>query len=90
MGKGLPWYRLADRTTPDFSVFETNQNTPERILRFLVALVLLPAPLLAGVSAYTVIAAVVGAILAFNAVTGTCLTYRMFGVSTCRLPESDA
>lgn len=71
-------------------MFETNQNTPERILRLLVALVLLPAPLLVGISAYSVVAAVVGGILAFNAISGTCLTYRMFGVSTCRLPESDA
>ena len=71
-------------------MFETNQNTPERILRLLVALVLLPAPLLAGVSTYTMVAAVVGGILAFNAISGACMTYRMFGVSTCRLPDQEA
>ena len=70
-------------------MFDTNQNKPERVLRFLVALVLLPAPLLAGVSAYTVTAAVVGAILAFNALSGTCMTYKAFGVNTCRLPEDN-
>ena len=70
-------------------MFDTNQNKPERVLRFLVALVLLPAPLLAGVSAYTVTAAVVGAILVFNALSGTCMTYKAFGVNTCRLPEDN-
>ena len=70
-------------------MFDTNQNKPERVLRFLVALVLLPAPVLAGVSAYTIAAAVVGGVLAFNALSGTCLTYKAFGVNTCRLPETD-
>ncbi len=70
-------------------MFETNQNRPERILRLLVSLVLLPAPLLAGVSAYTLLAAGVGGVLFFNAVSGACLTYRMFGIDTCRLPEGD-
>ncbi|HCH66114.1 MAG TPA: hypothetical protein DFR83_25150 [Deltaproteobacteria bacterium] len=69
-------------------MFETNQNKPERVLRFLVALVLLPAPVLAGVSAYTIGAAVVGGILAFNALSGTCMTYKAFGVNTCTLPDS--
>ena len=70
-------------------MFETNQNKPERILRFLIAVVLLPAPFVVGQSAYTVAVAVVGAILLFNALTGTCMTYKMFGVNTCKLPASD-
>ncbi len=70
-------------------MLETNQNKPERVLRFLVALLLLPAPLLAGVSSYTLLAAAVGGILLFNAVSGACLTYKMFGVNTCRLPDGD-
>ena len=70
-------------------MFETNQNRPERILRLLVALVLLPAPVLAGVSSYTILAAVVGGILAFNALTGTCMTYKLLGVNTCSLPDAE-
>ena len=70
-------------------MFETNQNTPERILRLLVAFVLLPAPFVAEQNTYTLIAAGVGAILLFNAVTGTCMTYKMFGVNTCRLPTDE-
>ena len=70
-------------------MFETNQNKPERILRLLVALVLLPAPILLEQTAYTVVAAAVGGILMFNAVSGTCFTYKLFGVNTCSLPKSD-
>jgi hypothetical protein len=71
-------------------MFETNQNKPERILRLLMALVLLPAPLLMGVTTYTIIAGGVGAILLFNAASGACMTYKMFGVNTCKLPEKQA
>ena len=71
-------------------MFETNQNKPERVLRFLVALVLLPAPFILEQSAYTLIAGAVGAILMFNALSGVCMTYKVFGVNTCSLPNHDA
>ena len=70
-------------------MFETNQNKPERFLRFLVAIVLLPAPFLVGQSPYTIGVAAVGGILLFNALSGTCMTYKAFGVNTCELPKSD-
>ena len=70
-------------------MFKTNQNTPERILRFLIAMVLLPAPLVLEQNAYTMLAASVGGVLMFNALSGTCYTYRMFGVNTCALPKED-
>ena len=68
-------------------MFETNQNKPERILRMIVALILLPAPFVAQTSAYTLLIAGVGGVLAFNALTGTCFTYKILGVNTCRLPQ---
>ncbi len=71
-------------------MFETNQNKPERILRFLLAMVLLPAPLIVGQTAYGIFAGVVGAILLFNAVSGACMTYKAFGINTCKLPASDS
>ena len=71
-------------------MFETNQNKPERILRFLLAMVLLPAPLFVGQTAYGILAGVVGAILLFNAVSGACMTYKAFGINTCELPPSDS
>lgn len=70
-------------------MFETNQNTPERILRILIALLLLPAPFVLEQNTYTLIVAGVGGILLFNGLTGTCMTYKMFGVNTCSLPEND-
>ena len=71
-------------------MFETNQNKPERILRFLLAMVLLPAPFIVGQTAYGVIAGVVGAVLLFNAISGACMTYKAFGVNTCELPQSES
>ena len=70
-------------------MFETNQNKPERILRLLISLVLLPAPFVMTQNAYTLTAAAVGGILLFNALSGTCMTYKLFGVNTCAVPRSD-
>ena len=67
----------------------TNQNKPERILRFLIALVLLPAPFLLEQNGYTIALGAVGGILLFNALSGACMTYKMFGVNTCALPKAD-
>ena len=71
-------------------MFETNQNKPERVLRFLLALVLLPAPFIVGQTTYGIIAGVVGGILLFNALSGACMTYKAFGVNTCDIPPSDS
>ena len=70
-------------------MFETNQNKAERILRILVALVLLPAPLFLDQSVYTYLLTALGFVLLFNGVSGTCMTYKAFGVNTCSLPNSD-
>ena len=68
-------------------MFETNQNKSERILRILISLFLLPAPFLVDANAYTYALAVLGGILLFNGVSGTCMTYKMFGINTCALPK---
>ena len=73
---------------PEATMFETNQNKPERILRFLIAVLLLPAPFLIGQTVYTLAMAGVGSILLFNALSGACMTYKAFGVNTCSLPET--
>ena len=69
------------------NMFETNQNKPERVLRFLITVLLLPAPFVLEQNVYTIIVAAVGGILLFNAVSGTCMTYKMFGVNTCKIPK---
>ena len=70
-------------------MFETNQNKPERVLRFLIAVVLLPAPFIVEQNAYTLSVVGVGVILLFNALSGTCMTYKAFGVNTCERKQVD-
>ena len=70
-------------------MFSTNQNTPERVLRLVLAVVLLPAPFVVGQSTYSMFAAGVGGIMLFNAVSGACMIYKAFGVNTCRLPSAE-
>ena len=69
-------------------MFETNQNKPERILRFILAALLLPAPLIAEQSTYSLFLAGAGGILLFNALSGACMTYKAFGVNTCERSEA--
>ena len=71
-------------------MFETNQNTPERVLRFLIAVLLLPAPFVLEQNVYTIVVAGVGGILLFNALSGACMTYKMFGVNTCKIPQKES
>ena len=35
-------------------LFKTNQNNPERVLRFIVAVFLVPAPLIFGFTTYSI------------------------------------
>ena len=66
-------------------LFKTNQNTAERVLRFIVAMFLVPAPLLLGFTTYAVVLCSVGSILLFNALVGTCMIYKLMGVDTCKI-----
>tara|TARA_A100001388_G_scaffold272392_1_gene252626 strand:+ start:584 stop:790 length:207 start_codon:yes stop_codon:yes gene_type:complete len=66
-------------------LFKTNQNNAERILRFIVAMFLVPAPLLLGFTTYAIILCSVGFILLFNASVGTCMIYKLLGVDTCKV-----
>ena len=66
-------------------LFKTNQNNAERILRFIVAMFLVPAPLLLGFTTYAIVLCSVGGILLFNAISGMCVIYRFFGANTCNL-----
>ena len=65
-------------------LFRTNQNKAERILRFIVSLFLIPAPMVLGLSTYTFVICGVGIILLFNAISGACMIYKVFGVNTCQ------
>jgi len=66
-------------------LFKTNQNTAERVLRFIVAMFLVPAPFLLEFTTYTIVLFSVGVILLFNAIVGTCMIYKLMGVDTCKI-----
>ena len=65
--------------------FKTNQNNSERVTRFIISLFLLPAPIVFGISNYSIFLCGVGGILLFNSIVGTCFIYRFFGVNTCKV-----
>tara|TARA_B100001059_G_scaffold53500_1_gene47654 strand:- start:41 stop:247 length:207 start_codon:yes stop_codon:yes gene_type:complete len=65
--------------------FETNQNTAERVVRFIVAIFLLPAPLVFQNSPFAISQAIVGVVLVFNALSGICVIYQLFGTNTCKV-----
>ena len=66
-----------------------NQSDLDRRIRAVVAVLLLASnyflDLSTGVSQAALI---VAAILLFNAVSGNCYIYRMFGYSSCPIPDS--
>jgi hypothetical protein len=66
-------------------IFLTNQNKAERITRLIISLFLLPSFILLEPSLYASLLGAVGATLLFNAITGTCYIYRLFGASTCEI-----
>ena len=63
----------------------TNQNKPERVARFIIALFLIPAPLIYGQDTFSIIQLSVGCALIFNALSGMCFIYRLFGANTCKI-----
>lgn len=65
---------------------ERNEGTADRIIRAILAVIFLvvglgPLRALQG-AVLGIIVAVVGLILAFTAVTGFCLIYKLLGIST--------
>ena len=68
-------------------LFITNQNRSERIVRFIVSLFLLPTPFVLECTTYSMILGILGGILLFNSIVGTCYIYRVLGISTCIIKE---
>ena len=65
--------------------FLINQNKSERITRLIISVFLLPAPIVYGCNEFSIVQAVVGGVLAFNALSGMCVIYRFFGTNTCNI-----
>ena len=66
-------------------IFVKNQNSAERVVRFIVSVFLIPAPLIFGANLFSVAQSIVGGILLFNAFSGMCVIYRVFGANTCEI-----
>ncbi len=65
-------------------LFEKNQSNKERIIRFIIGLIFCIPFFTHGYSiSYFLLG--VGSILIFNAISGVCMIYKMFGYSTCKV-----
>lgn len=74
-----------------FKILVKNQSNTERIIRAVIAVVLILAYLAIPSSVNNSIALVglgVAGVLLFNAVSGNCYIYRVLGINTCPLPET--
>ena len=74
-----------------FKILVTNQSKNDRIIRAVIAVVLILAYLAIPSSVNNTIALVglgVAGVLIFNAVSGNCYIYRTLGINTCPLPET--
>ena len=67
------------------NIFIKNQNKPERILRLLLSIPLIPSLFIMGVTPYSIILFSIGLILLFNSVVGTCMIYKFLGINTCKI-----
>ncbi|RJU82476.1 MAG: DUF2892 domain-containing protein [Candidatus Poseidoniales archaeon] len=75
----------------DFKIFVTNQSNKDRIIRAVIAVVLILAYLTIPSSVNNTIALIglgVAGVLIFNAISGNCYIYRMLGINTCPLPDA--
>ena len=66
-------------------ILKKNQNNAERVLRFIIAMFLIPAPLIFGFTTYSIVLISIGGILFFNALVGTCMIYKIIGIDTCKI-----
>ena len=71
-----------------FKLLITNQSSNERIIRAVIGVIVIGATYFVG-SPWFMIGSIIGATLLFNAISGNCYIYRMFGFSTCSIPETD-
>ena len=75
-----------------FKVLVKNQSDKDRIIRAVIAVILIGAYFAMPASINgTIITAglVVAGVLIFNAVSGTCMIYRAFGINTCPIKDSE-
>ena len=65
-------------------LFEKNQSNKERIIRFIIGLIFC-IPFFTHDYSISYFLLGVGSILIFNAISGVCMIYKIFGYSTCKV-----
>lgn len=73
------------------NVLVTNQSNNDRIIRAVIAVVLILAYLIMPSSVNDMIAFIglgIAGVLLFNAISGNCYVYRALGINTCPLPKN--
>jgi len=63
-------------------MFKINQSNKERVIRAIIGILLL-IPFFMNASLLSYVSLVIGGILIFNAASGVCMIYKMFGYSSC-------
>ncbi len=67
----------------------TNESSIDRIIRVVIGIAALVAAFAVGMgSVGGIILAVVGAVMLVTAAVGFCPLYRIFGMSTCKVPAA--
>jgi hypothetical protein len=67
----------------------TNESSIDRIIRLVIGIAALVGAFAVGFgSVGGIILAVVGAVMLVTAAVGFCPLYRVFGISTCKVPAS--
>jgi len=73
---------MADET--GFKLLVTNQSNTDRMIRAVLAIILLVLSYTSGFSSTNgMIALSVSGVLIFNVVSGNCYIYRVLGINTC-------
>jgi len=68
-----------------------NEASADRVIRAVVAVAALVGALLVGLtSVFGIILVVVALVMAVTAAVGFCPLYRVFGMSTCKVPNRSA
>ncbi|NCF97558.1 MAG: DUF2892 domain-containing protein [Euryarchaeota archaeon] len=74
-----------------FKLLPKNESDKDRVIRAVIAVILigfyfaLPPSVNASIAN---IGLIVAGVLLFNAISGTCMIYRAFGINTCPIPEN--
>ena len=73
---------MADET--GFKLLVTNQSNTDRMIRAVLAIILLVVSYTSGFESMNgIIALSVAGVLIFNVVSGNCYIYRVLGINTC-------